>query len=557
MKDRKQDLEQLNITAAEHPKFYEPVTLIASIVLCVLGAIIGMELIVNTGVTANTSLVGAILAIIISRIPITTLMKFRSVHRQNLIQTSISASTFSVANCMLLTCGIPVVLGRPDLMIPMLIGATIATCIDATILYKCYDTPMFPASGAWPPGVASAETIMAVINKGKRAMLLLVGMGMGAVGRAIGIPMDLLGVSWFGDFAAMMGLGIGSLIIGVLKTNAISFTLFGHAFSFANNILGSNWDPGITPVTYLGHGLMIGAGLVSLIQAGKMLMQKDDDNSSAAARFTSSMKDMRSAMGIGYIAYAVVALVLALVCGFLSEMSTGMFIAWILYAAAAALVSELMVGVAAMHSGWFPGFATAFVFLIIGMLIGFPAVPLGILAAYTASTGPCFSDMGYDLKCGYILRGNGRDPELERVGRKQQWYSELLGFAIAFVMCLAFAHRYFDQGLFVAVSKTYVNTIAAGTTPEIAKWLLIWAVPGAIIQFAGGHRQVGILFATGILVGSSINGLTVLIALLIRFIAERRNEDNKQILTILGAGSLAGAALYSFFTATLGLFKKK
>jgi len=557
MSQKNKDLEQLQITAAEHPKFYEPATLILSIILCVLGAIIGMELIINTGVTANTSLVGAIIAIIFSRIPITMFMKFRSVHRQNLIQTSISATTFSVANCMLLTCGIPIILGRPELMIPMLIGATIATCIDATILYRCYDTPMFPATGAWPPGVASAETILAVINKGKRAMLLLVGMGMGAVGRAMGIPMDLLGVSWFGNFAAMLGLGVGSLIIGVLKTNAFSFTLLGHPFTLASNVLGSGWDPAITPVTYLGHGLMIGAGIVSLIQAGRMLMRKDDGEDSAMSRFTSSMKNMRSALGIGYIAYAAVAMILALVCGFFSEMSPGMFIAWILYAALAAIVSELMVGIAAMHSGWFPGFATAFVFLIIGMLIGFPPVPLGILAAYTAATGPCFSDMGYDLKCGYILRGNGKDPDLERVGRKQQWYCELMGFGIAFVMCLLFAHRYFDQGLFVAVSNTYVKTIEAGTTPEIAKWLMIWAIPGAIIQLLGGHRQVGILFATGILVGSTINGLTVLIALLIRLIAERRNEENKQILTILGAGSLAGAALYSFFTATLGLFRKK
>ena len=234
-----------------------------------------------------------------------------------------------------------------------------------------------------------------------------------------------------------------------------------------------------------------------------------------------------------------------------------MFVAWILFAAVAALVSEIMVGIAAMHSGWFPGFATAFVFLIIGMLIGFPALPLGILVAYTASTGPCFSDMGYDLKTGYILRGNGKDKELELFGRKQQWYAELLGFAVAFIMMAFFANNYFGQEMFAPVSKTYVSTIAAGTTPEIAKWLLIWAVPGAIIQWVFGHRQVGILFATGILVGNTLNGLTILLALLLRYILEKRNEENRQVLTILGAGALAGSALYSFFTATLGLAKKK
>ena len=557
MEQKTHEYEQLNITAKEHPKLAEPVLLVMSILLSVLGCIIGLELMANTGTTPNTSLVGALIAIIISRVPITACMKFRSVHRQNLIQTAISGATFSIANCMFLTVGVPVVMGRTDLMVPMLIGCTIATVIDATILYKCYDTPMFPATGAWPPGVACAETLFAVINKGKKAFLLLVGMGMGAVGKAIGLPMDLLGVSWFGNFAAMMGLGVGSLVIGVLKTNGFGFKLFGANIAIGSGILGANWDPGILPITYLGHGLMIGAGMVSLIQAARMLMKKDEDNSSAVSRFTSSMKDMRNAMGFGYIAYAVVAMAIALVCGFLYEMSPGMFIAWILFAAVSALVSEMMVGIAAMHSGWFPGFATAFVFLIIGMLIGFPPLPLAILAAYTASTGPCFSDMGYDLKCGYMLRGNGKDPELERYGRKQQYYAELLGFGVAFIMMFLFANNYFGQGMFAPVSKTYVSTIEAGATPEIAKWLLIWAIPGAIIQAVFGHRQVGILFATGILVGNNLNGFTILIALLIRYIAVKKNPNNIETLTILGAGSLAGSALYSFFTATLGLAKKK
>lgn len=73
----------------------------------------------------------------------------------------------------------------------------------------------------------------------------------------------------------------------------------------------------------------------------------------------------------------------------------------------------------------------------------------------------------------------------------------------------------------------------------------------------GGSKQIGILFATGLLVGSTINGLTILIALVIRYFIVKRNKENEQILNILGAGSLAGAALYSFFTATLSLGKKK
>ncbi len=549
----------LNITAKEHPKWYDPWSLGIGIVMSALGAIIGMELIVRTGVTANTSLVGALFAVVLSLIPLKAFRKLKSVHRQNLIQTSISGATFSIANCMLLPVGIPLIMGRTDLFLPMLVGVTLATVVDATILYKTFDSPMFPAegvnNGAWPPGVAAAESILAVVQKGKQALLILVGMGMGVFGKMAGLPMDLLGVSWFGDFGAMAALGVGSLIIGSIKTNGFTFAICGHTFTFITNLFGEGFTASAhTWVNYMPHGVMIGAGVISLIQCGMILFKKDSGDSSKASRFTSSMKDMKGALGIGFLAYLAIALGLALVSGFLSEMSFPMLVLWLLFAAFSALASELIVGISAMHSGWFPGFATALIFLIIGMLIGFPTLPLGILAGFTAATGPCFSDMAYDLKCGYILRGNGADPELEKEGRKQQYITELLGFAVAFVMALFFATRYFSQGIYVATSQTFVTTIQAGTSAEVAKWLVIWAIPGALIQFLGGKRQMGILFATGLLVGSTINGLTIIAALIIRVIAIKVNPKNKDVLTILGAGSLAGAALYSFFTATLGLF---
>jgi uncharacterized oligopeptide transporter (OPT) family protein len=90
-----------------------------------------------------------------------------------------------------------------------------------------------------------------------------------------------------------------------------------------------------------------------------------------------------------------------------------------LYAAFAAFIHELLVGIAAMHSGWFPAFAVALITLIIGILIGFPPVALGLLVGFSAATGPAFADMGYDLKAGYILRGFGRSPAFELDGRRQ------------------------------------------------------------------------------------------------------------------------------------------
>lgn len=551
------DYTQLHIRASEHPKAYAPHILILNIVMSVLGAIIGLELIVRTGVAPNTSIVGALFAIIISRIPIAILKKYQSIHCQNLIQTSISGATFSAANCFLLPIGVPVIMGRMNLMYPMLIGSFLATVIDATILYKTFDSEMFPAEGAWPPGVASAESILAVVQKGKKALLLLAGMGIGIGGKMIGIPTDLLGVSWFGDFAAMAALGVGSIVIGIIKTNGFIIDIFGTSLPVITDLFGEGADLMAQPMfQYMPHGIMIGAGLISLIQCGRMLLKKSDGNS-AAGKFSSSMANMKKALGGGYVAYLIVAVLLAVITGIWSDMSMFQLIIWVIFSAFAAIASELIVGISAMYSGWFPGFATALIFLIVGMLIGFPAIPLGILVAYTSATGPAFSDMAYDLKCGYILRGCGQDQELELEGRKQQYYSEMIGFVVAFVLVAIMAGKYFDQGLFAPVDATFAATIEAGAGAGVAKWLVIWAIPGAIIQLLGGSRQVGILFATGLLVGSTINGLTILIALVLRYVLVKRNKENEQTLNILGAGSLAGAALYSFFTATLSLGKKK
>lgn len=546
------------ITASEHPKAFEPSVLILNILMCCLGAIIGLELIVRTGVTPNTSIVGALFAILISRLPIAFLKKYRSIHRQNLIQTAISGATFSAANCLLLPIGIPVVMGRPDLVFPMLIGVFLATCIDATILYKTFDSEMYPAEGAWPPGVAAAESILAVVEKGRKAFLLVVGVVIGWVGKIAGIPTDLLGVSWFGDFYAMLALGVGSIIIGVIKTNGFVVSLFGHSATLVSGLFGADFVfSNHAMINYMPHGAMIGAGAVSLLQCAFMLFKKSDDDATAAGKFTSSMKTLKRTLGWGYVAYFVVAILLAFVTGIYSGMGVVQMVLWLIFAAFAAIASELIVGISAMYSGWFPGFATALIFLLVGMLMGFPPMALAMLVGYTAATGPAFSDMAYDLKCGYILRGSGADPVLEKEGRKQQFYCEIFSFFIAFAMVAFLANTYFSQGMFAPVSKTFATTIDAGTSAEVAKWLAIWSIPGAIIQFIGGKRQIGILFATGLLVGSIMNGLTIIVGLAIRLIAVRRNKENEQVLNILGAGALAGAAVYSFFTATLGLAKRK
>ena len=533
------------LKASDHVKAFDPMILVVTILASCFGAIIDLELMTRVGVSQNTSIIGALLAVVISMIPGKLFHRFKNIHAQNLVQTSISGAAYAAANAMILPIGIPVLMGRSDLMLPVLFGVTLAAIVDGFLVYKVFDSPMFAATNPFPSGIATSETILALANRGKRSLLLFVGMGAGIAGKAAGIPMDLFGVSWFANLLAMMAFALGSIAKGSLIpmwTAAISVD-------------------GVVPtmITYLPHGMMVGAGLISLIQAALVLGKKSKKSAEKTAQDATSersvtMESMRKSLGIGFVLFLGIAILLAFTTGIYAEMSAGQLVAWLLFAAFAAISSELVCGLSSMHSGWFPAMATALIFLIVGIMMGFPAMPLAILVAYTSSTGPAFCDMQTDLKCGWILRGRGANPEFEKAGRKQQFIGELLGYCVAFVMVLLLANTYFDQGLFVPTTKTFIATIDAGANAEVAKWLLIWAIPGAVLQLIGGPRQLGIMFATGLLIGNTRNGLTVLVALLIRIVATRWDKKKAQdLLYILGAGCIAGSALYSFFASTLKL----
>lgn len=50
----------------QHPKVWDPATLVLLVILCVFGAIIGVQLLVSLGVTPNTAIIGAMAAMIVA-----------------------------------------------------------------------------------------------------------------------------------------------------------------------------------------------------------------------------------------------------------------------------------------------------------------------------------------------------------------------------------------------------------------------------------------------------------------------------------------------------------
>ncbi|WP_339185945.1 OPT/YSL family transporter [Brevibacillus sp. FSL K6-6036] len=525
----------------KHPSIFEPFALILNIVTAVIGAVIGMQLVASLGITPNTAIIGALIAMLIARLPITIFSKYKSVHRQNLVQTSISSATFGAANSLLIPIGIPFVMGKPELIMPMLIGAALAMFVDAALLYKLFDSRVFPASGTWPAGVATAEAIISGDKGGKRAALLGVGAAGGLLGSWLGISMSAFGVAFIGNIWALSMFGIGLLL------RQYSIPMFGMDVN----------------QMFIPHGFMIGAGVVALIQVTMIILKRkktDSGNGSEAAAetYTRSDKQTTRVLGIGFVAYLIISLVLAILGGLMTEMSTGMFIGFLIFAAFAAYLHELIVGIAAMHSGWFPAFAVALITLIIGLLAGFPPVALALLVGFSAATGPAFADMGYDLKTGYILRGNGQDKEFELHGRKQQYITGMIAFGVALITVMFTYKGFFASGLVPPVDAVYVKTIEAGASAEVAKQLLLWAIPGAILQFIGGpSRQLGVLFATGLLILNPGAGWAVLVGILIRVIVLKlKGKEAESSMSILAAGFIAGDAIYSFFSSIFKFSQK-
>ena len=509
-----------------HPVFFSLPSLLLIAPLCVGGAIIGTELITTLGITPNTALIGALAGMVLAQLPRAMFGAYRSPHMQNLAQTAVSASTFGAGNALLLPIGIPFVMGRPDLVGPMLLGVFLAMLVDGYLAYRMFDSAVFPAEGTWPPGVAAAEVIRAGDAggdiEGHRGWALSLGLGVGMLGAFYRVPMSAFGVALIGNIWAISIFGAGLL-------------LRGHS----DSLFGWLTPGGDLMRHYIPHGVMVGAGIAALIQVA-MLIRKGGPVSGAR---------LGRALGLGTGGYLAIAVLLALLGGVYSAMPVGMLLVFVVFAAFSAFVHALIVGLAAMHAGWFPAFAVALITLVIGMLIGFPPAALCLLVGFSAATGPAFATMGYGLKAGYMLRGDGADPGFERDGRKQQLYAAMFAFAVAGAVVYLTHGSYFAADRVAPVGRVYVATINAGASWEVARQLALWAIPGAIIQFLGGPtRQLGVLLATGLLLLNPAAGWAVLTGVMLRIWFMKLTAGRKQRdMDVFAAGVIAGDALYNFY----------
>jgi len=507
-------------TTRLHPQALAPHNLVLGLAMAGLSGAICMQIIGRLGITPNTSIVGAIVAIALSRV----FAGWRPLDSQNLIQTYTSAGGFAAANAGLLSVAIVFLLGQPHLVFPMLFGAAVGVLLDVWFVKELYNTKVYPAEGAWPPGVATAEALWAADEGGKRARRLVEGIVAGIVGTHFKLPMAGIGIAFIANIFAITSLAVGLLLRGY------SVNLFGVD-------LGK---------TYIPHGMMIGAGLIQLVQAFLIISRKQDSN---GAEKTEPGTNIPKKILIHFGLFVAGALIMALVAGVLTEMSAGQLIIFLLFSGFAAAASTIIVGLCAMHSGWFPAFAVTIIFLTLGMFLGIPTLPLALLTGYTASTGPLFADFGYDLKTGWLIRGRGANLSYEKEGRRQQFLAEALGGLMGLAMVAVFAQMHFKLDLLPPVSRVFAATINAGANPAIVKELVLWCIPGAAIQLVGGPgRAMGVLFATGLLINNPTYGWGLLVAVIIRRII------GEEPMKVREAGLIAGDGLYGFANSIIRTF---
>lgn len=504
---------------------FEPITVVLGIIMAILSAIICMQIIGKVGVTPNTSLIGAIVAMVLGRIPLNKFKGYRNLERQNYIQTIVSGAGFSAANCAFLTLAIFYAMGETKFIIPMAIGTLIGVGVSIYVVGTLFDSSIYPAEAAWPPGVATANAIQAGDEGGKKGRRLVEGLIVGAVASHFGLPAAGIGIVFIANIFSMVALGLGLIIRG-------------YSTQIFNIDLGA---------TYIPHGVMIGAGLMALIQSIKIILKKDDTGTSNQVKVTVNPEQTKKNLRKAVLMFLVLTIILAIISGVVTRLSVGRLILWIIWATFSATASMLLVGMAAMHSGWFPAFAITTIFMTIGMFFKFDIVSLALLTGFVSSVGPCFADMGYDLKTGWILRGKGEDTEHELYGRKQQVMIEIVGGFIGVIVVVFSMNIYFQQDIMPPVSRVFATTIGAGADAQLIKTLLIWAIPGIIIQLVGGaSKMVGVLFATGLLINNPIYGIGVLAAVVVRLFI------GTEFMEVRDAGLIAGDGLYGFFAA---LFK--
>ncbi len=506
------------------PRAFELRALPVYAALAALSAAICSQINVRLGITPNTAVVGALVAIAAGR---SILPAFRSVERQVMVETATSAGGFAGANIGLVSFATLYLLGLPRLFWPLAIGLIVGMVADIWLGYRLFGSNAFPAEGPWPDGEAVGRVIQAGDEGGGLARELGQGIGAALIGRLMNLPMAGFGLAFIGSPIALAALAIGLL--------ARHYAWIAH------------YDFG---PSYIQHGMMIGAGIVQVIQTAFLFWRTRGEHGAHADEPTEIAR-LSAGDVMTHAAVFVAGALLLLAAGRLwrFEPSVPKLLLWVTYAGVAALVHTTVVGYCAMLSGWFPSFALSVALILLAGLFGMPTELLAVLAGYVLSTGPQFADLGYDLKSGWIVRGRGDDAARERQGRRQQAWLQEIGAVVGLATAAIAFHVYWDLQLVPPMSRVLAATIDVTVVPAIRSQIVMGALAGMLVQGIGGpKRALGIMLATGLLLDNAAYGFALTAGLVVRRFVPQ------SMMAIRAPGLIAGDGLGGFAAAMFRSF---
>ena len=285
-------------------KAFEPATVFIGTILAVLSAIVCMQILGKVGVSANTSILGAIFAMLVSRIPATSMKGFKNLERQNYIQTISSGAGFAASNCGLTAIAILFVLGETNAILPMALGCLFGTAASIFVVGQLYDSSIFPAEESWAPGIATAEVLEAGDEGGSKAKRIIEGIVVGMVGSHFKLPVAAVGITFITSLASITALGVGLIIRGY-SGQVTGFDLGG---------------------TYIPQGFMIGAGAIALIQSIVSIVSSSHKNHEDTAKnknCTVTDEKAKKTIAMSFGIHVVGAILTGLLTGILTDMSIG------------------------------------------------------------------------------------------------------------------------------------------------------------------------------------------------------------------------------------------
>jgi uncharacterized oligopeptide transporter (OPT) family protein len=264
---------------------------------------LGVQLIVQLGVTPNTSIIGALVAMVLARVPLALFARYRSImcrtwHRARSRPRPSVTRTASCCRSGFRSCSAePISPCRCWRVRPY------RCCSMRSCSTVCSTAGCSPPQGTWPPGITAAEAIRAGDSGGKRAALLALGLLVGLAGSWLKITMSAFGVAFIGNVWALAMFGIGFLVRG-----------------YATPVAGIDMAK-----MYVPRGFMVAAGIVALVQMGLLIARRGTGDAIARAADDTQMQRV---LGAGSARYVAIAVLIALLGGLVGELSPGMLVAF-------------------------------------------------------------------------------------------------------------------------------------------------------------------------------------------------------------------------------------